>query len=63
MLDKNAKNKVSFKDVAGCDEAKVRRLGSLRVAASLLRSTNDAQPGSSGTCSAYSRQRLCTLSS
>ncbi len=24
MLDKNAKNKVTFKDVAGCDEAKVR---------------------------------------
>jgi hypothetical protein len=24
MLDKNSKNKVSFKDVAGCDEAKVR---------------------------------------
>lgn len=25
MLDKNAKNKVTFKDVAGCDEAKVGR--------------------------------------
>jgi hypothetical protein len=23
MLDKNAKHKVTFKDVAGCDEAKV----------------------------------------